>query len=143
MDNQVLPPGVTPESAEKEGWWFKGDYIINQLNTNSAIWSPAHDEAKLLSYENDDGSLSEQPTGKFEMGGYAYTGNGTKIHRVEVSSRNVESSGGYEGVCARDQRRSLSGVSQRAVVILCPHSITHCFARTISFKLVRCPSTTA
>ena len=44
MDNQVLPPGVTPESAEKDGWWFKGDYVINQLNTNSAIWAPAHVE---------------------------------------------------------------------------------------------------
>ncbi len=88
MDNQVLPPGVTPESAEKEGWWFKGDYIINQLNTNSAMWSPAHDEVKLLQYENADGSASDEPSGTYEMGGYAYTGNGTKIHRVEVSFDN-------------------------------------------------------
>lgn len=27
------------------GWWFKPDFIINELNVNSAITSPAHDEA--------------------------------------------------------------------------------------------------
>ena len=26
------------------GWWFKPDFIINELNVNSAITSPAHDE---------------------------------------------------------------------------------------------------
>jgi hypothetical protein len=31
-DNRVLPVGVTPESAESEGWWFKPDFIINELN---------------------------------------------------------------------------------------------------------------
>ena len=46
MDNRVLPVGVTPESATTEGWWYKPDYIINNLNVNSAIWSPAHAEKK-------------------------------------------------------------------------------------------------
>lgn len=27
------------------GWWYKPDFIINELNINSAIISPAHDEA--------------------------------------------------------------------------------------------------
>ena len=27
------------------GWWFKPDFIINELNINSAITTPAHDEA--------------------------------------------------------------------------------------------------
>lgn len=27
------------------GWWFKPDFIINELNINSAITSPAHEEA--------------------------------------------------------------------------------------------------
>ena len=30
-DNRVLPVNVTPEQAEAEGWWFKPDYIINEL----------------------------------------------------------------------------------------------------------------
>ena len=34
-DNRVLPVNVTPEQAEAEGWWFKPDYIINELNINS------------------------------------------------------------------------------------------------------------
>lgn len=26
------------------GWWFRPDFIINELNINSAITSPAHKE---------------------------------------------------------------------------------------------------
>ena len=26
------------------GWWFRPDYIINDININSVISSPAHDE---------------------------------------------------------------------------------------------------
>ncbi|CAH1766136.1 10827_t:CDS:2 [Entrophospora sp. SA101] len=39
-DNRVLPPNVDAERATKEGWWYKPDYIINELNINSAIVSP-------------------------------------------------------------------------------------------------------
>ena len=80
-DNRVLPVGVTPESAEAEGWWFKPDYIINQLNINSAMWSPAHNETKIL-----DAGVSAEDT--YELGGYAYAGNGEKVIRVEISTNN-------------------------------------------------------
>ena len=37
MDNRVLPEFVDAERATAEGWWYKPDYIINELNINSAI----------------------------------------------------------------------------------------------------------
>ena len=74
-DNRVLPVNVTPEQAEAEGWWFKPDYIINELNINSAISSPGHGEVLYL---DECG-----PT--YEIKGYAYGGGGRKIIRVEVT----------------------------------------------------------
>lgn len=46
------------------GWWFKPEYIINELNINSAVARPGHDEFLPLA-EN-------QP---YKMKGYAYTGD--------------------------------------------------------------------
>lgn len=45
------------------GWWFKPEYIINELNINAAITSPAHDEVV---------ALRPQP---YTVRGYAYTGS--------------------------------------------------------------------
>ena len=45
------------------GWWFRPEFIINELNINSAITSPAHDEVLTL------GSSQE-----YTIQGYAYTG---------------------------------------------------------------------
>ena len=45
------------------GWWFKPDYIINELNIQSTITSPAHEEVVPL----DAGST-------YMVSGYAYTG---------------------------------------------------------------------
>ena len=36
-DNRVLPVGVDAETATTEGWWFKEEYIINNLNINSMV----------------------------------------------------------------------------------------------------------
>jgi len=79
-DNRVLPVNVTPEQADKEGWWFKPDYIINELNINSAISRPAHGEVV-------DGGRQ----GDYELRGYAYSGGGRKVIRVEVTLDNGES----------------------------------------------------
>merc|ERR1719198_2959069 len=76
-DNRVLPVGVTPESAEDEGWWFKPDYIINELNINSAIARPRHGEVLAL------GAPGTGAT--YAMQGYAYSGGGRKVIRVEIS----------------------------------------------------------
>lgn len=40
MDNRVLPSSVDQERADRERWWYKPDFIINDLNLNSAITHP-------------------------------------------------------------------------------------------------------
>eukprot|EP01026_Neomeris_dumetosa_P052928 TRINITY_DN4715_c0_g1_i6.p1 TRINITY_DN4715_c0_g1~~TRINITY_DN4715_c0_g1_i6.p1 ORF type:complete len:885 (+),score=166.80 TRINITY_DN4715_c0_g1_i6:81-2657(+) len=73
-DNKILPPFVDAELADKEGWWFKPEFILYDLNINSTISRPAHDETILLE-QNET----------YTMEGYAYSGGGRKINRVEVS----------------------------------------------------------
>ena len=75
FDNRVLPPHVDAEMAKSEGWWYKPEYICNELSINSAISSPAHDETVPL----NDTSLT------YTMRGYCYNGGGRKITRVEIS----------------------------------------------------------
>eukprot|EP00240_Pyramimonas_obovata_P003802 CAMPEP_0118926636 /NCGR_PEP_ID=MMETSP1169-20130426/4281_1 /TAXON_ID=36882 /ORGANISM="Pyramimonas obovata, Strain CCMP722" /LENGTH=374 /DNA_ID=CAMNT_0006868229 /DNA_START=150 /DNA_END=1271 /DNA_ORIENTATION=- len=43
-DNRIMPPHVDAEMAAAEGWWYKEEYIFNQLNINSAILYPDHDQ---------------------------------------------------------------------------------------------------
>ncbi|KAG1677417.1 hypothetical protein FOA52_001872 [Chlamydomonas sp. UWO 241] len=74
MDNRVLPSHVDEEIANKEGWWFKPDFIINNLNINSAVAKPWHDEVVSLA--------SNAP---YTVKGYAYAGGGARIIRVEIS----------------------------------------------------------
>jgi len=78
MDNRVLPVGVTPESASAEGWWYKPDYIINELNINSAMSSPAHDEVLHITPDSLAGET-------YSIKGYAYSGGGKKVIRAEIS----------------------------------------------------------
>ncbi|KAG0570082.1 hypothetical protein KC19_6G137200 [Ceratodon purpureus] len=76
-DNRVLPSHVDAETAKAEGWWYRPDYIINQLNINSAISSPGHGEALPINF-----TTLQEP---YIVKGYAYTGGGRKVTRVEVS----------------------------------------------------------
>jgi len=58
-------PGPTPKQMRARpplyrarggaGWWFRPEYIINDININSVVSSPAHDEARQLSGRADDG----------------------------------------------------------------------------------------
>lgn len=73
MDNRVLPSHVDAETATKEGWWYQPDFIINDLNINSAIFSPNH--ADIVPFESGK---------SLEATGYAYS-NGNKIIRCEIS----------------------------------------------------------
>lgn len=94
-DNRVLPPHVDAEKATAEGklersvllvrpgdrkplwcdealcctagWWFKPEYIINQLNINGAIGYPWH---------NDSISCLDN---RLKFFGYAYSGGGRKV----------------------------------------------------------------
>jgi nitrate reductase (NAD(P)H) len=72
-DNRVLPSHVDEKLANEEGWWYKPDFIINDLNVQSAIGYPAHEEVVPLA------------AGTYPVRGYAYCGNGNKIIRCEVS----------------------------------------------------------
>eukprot|EP00954_Amorphochlora_amoebiformis_P000066 5291-Amorphochlora_amoeboformis.AAC.1 len=72
-DNRVLPSHVTADIANEEDWWHNPDFIINDINVQSAIRSPEHKEIVL-----DDG-------GKYTVKGYGYCGGGKKIIRCEVS----------------------------------------------------------
>lgn len=53
-------------------------YIINDLNTNSAIAKPAHDEAVTF-------SVSAATSQTYSLAGYAYAGGGRRITRVEIT----------------------------------------------------------
>mmetsp|Transcript_14041 Transcript_14041/g.34307 ORF Transcript_14041/g.34307 Transcript_14041/m.34307 type:complete len:869 (+) Transcript_14041:220-2826(+) len=75
FDNRILPPQVDKERADKEGWWYKPEYLFNELNINSVISSPGHGEVIPL-------DAASKP---YTMQGYAYTGGGRKVTRVELS----------------------------------------------------------
>ncbi|CAO1635536.1 unnamed protein product [Parajaminaea phylloscopi] len=75
-DNKVLPAHVTADEArseEGEHWWHDPKYIINDLNTNAAVTVPDHNAEVPLTQET------------LVLSGYAYTGGGRRVHRVEVS----------------------------------------------------------
>ncbi len=57
------PGQVLSQPCITAGWWFKPDFIINELNINSAITSPAHDEIVPLGTRTS-----------YTIVGYAYTG---------------------------------------------------------------------
>eukprot|EP00976_Prorocentrum_cordatum_P089641 1187805-Prorocentrum_minimum.AAC.1 len=59
-----------------QGWWYKEEYIFNQLNINSAILYPEHEQV----LKHEEGSHLTSPVGV-----YAYTGGGRRITRVELS----------------------------------------------------------
>ncbi|TKY74315.1 Inducible nitrate reductase of NADH 2 [Spatholobus suberectus] len=76
-DNRVLPSHVDAELANAEAWWYKPEYIINELNINSVITTPCHDEILPIN------SWSTQRP--YVLRGYAYSGGGRKVTRVEVT----------------------------------------------------------
>ncbi|CDS81849.1 Nitrate reductase [Sporisorium scitamineum] len=80
-DNKVLPTEVTADQARSEmHWWYDPKYIINDLNVNAAICSPDHDQVV------DVAEPAKLPTPQMlPIEGYAYTGGGRRIHRVEIS----------------------------------------------------------
>lgn len=76
-DNRILPPHITAEQSLKGGWWYKPEYIFNELNINSAIASPLHDEELPIAKNIDK---------TYNVSGYAYSGGGRMVTRVEVST---------------------------------------------------------
>ncbi|GAV76227.1 Cyt-b5 domain-containing protein/Oxidored_molyb domain-containing protein/NAD_binding_1 domain-containing protein/FAD_binding_6 domain-containing protein/Mo-co_dimer domain-containing protein [Cephalotus follicularis] len=77
-DNRVLPSHVVDAGlANSQAWWYKPEYIINELNINSVIATPCHQE--ILSINS---RTTQTP---YTMRGYAYSGGGKKVTRVEVT----------------------------------------------------------
>ncbi|URE17156.1 hypothetical protein MUK42_06107 [Musa troglodytarum] len=90
-DNRVLPSHVDAELANAEAWWYKPEYIINELNINSVITTPGHDEMLPI-----NAFTTQRP---YTLKGYAYsvmrtvirrTGGGRKVTRVEVTVNGGE-----------------------------------------------------
>ncbi|KAJ3115945.1 hypothetical protein HDU96_010807 [Phlyctochytrium bullatum] len=84
-DNRVLPsPADSSEAANRDGWWYRTEFIINELNINSAITTPNHDAR--LTFLPRSPTAGIPPTREpYTLQGYAYSGGGRKITRVEVS----------------------------------------------------------
>lgn len=76
-DNRVLPSHVDAELANSEAWWYKPEYIINELNINSVITTPNNEEILPI-----NAWTTQRP---YTLKGYAYSGGGKKVTRVEVS----------------------------------------------------------
>lgn len=76
-DNRVLPSHVDAELANAEAWWYKPEYIINELNINSVITTPCHEEILPI-----NAWTTQRP---YTLRGYAYSGGGKKVTRVEVT----------------------------------------------------------
>ncbi|OVA08942.1 Oxidoreductase [Macleaya cordata] len=76
-DNRVLPSHVDAELANAEAWWYKSEYIINELNINSVITTPCHEEILPI-----NAATAQRP---YTVKGYAYSGGGKKVTRVEVT----------------------------------------------------------
>lgn len=75
-DNRVLPTMVSPEeSANDPKWWTDERYAIYDLSPNSATCYPQHDEQLCL---------TDAPE-TYRAKGYAYSGGGRRITRVEIS----------------------------------------------------------
>ncbi|CAL9099680.1 unnamed protein product [Musa acuminata var. zebrina] len=76
-DNRVLPSHVDADLVNAEAWWYKPEYIINELNINSVITTPDHDEMLPI-----NAFTTQRP---YTMKGYAYSGGGRKVTRVEIT----------------------------------------------------------
>ncbi|EXJ53318.1 nitrate reductase [NADPH] [Cladophialophora psammophila CBS 110553] len=75
-DNRVLPTMVSPEeSASNPKWWTDERYAIYDLSPNSAICYPQHEEQLCL---------TDAPR-TYRARGYAYSGGGRRVTRVEIS----------------------------------------------------------
>ncbi|KAJ1268807.1 hypothetical protein BS78_07G162100 [Paspalum vaginatum] len=76
-DNRFLPSHVDAELADAEAWWYKPEYVINELNINSVITTPGHDEILPVTAVTSERA--------YTIKGYAYSGGGKKVTRVEVT----------------------------------------------------------
>ncbi|UJR38561.1 hypothetical protein I4U23_031227 [Adineta vaga] len=75
FDNRVLPTMITPEMIEHDkSWYYDERYAIYNLNIQSVICYPNHDERIEIEEEKF-----------YNIRGYAYNGGGIRVGRVEIS----------------------------------------------------------
>lgn len=74
-DNKVLPTNIDAIEADAHDWWLREEYTLYEMNVNSVITWPC------------DGHWIDvtQLTEKQRIAGYAYSGGGRPIRRVEIS----------------------------------------------------------
>lgn len=83
-DNRVLPTTISPEaSADLPDTWKDEKYAIYDLNTNSVIAKPAHNERVTITDGHGHGHDHGAKVYKFQ--GYAYAGGGRRVTRVEIT----------------------------------------------------------
>lgn len=56
------------------GWWYKPEYIINELNINSVITTPCHEEILPIN--------SATTQRDYTLKGYAYSGTYKEINYI-------------------------------------------------------------
>ncbi|MBA0795567.1 hypothetical protein Gohar_006420 [Gossypium harknessii] len=76
-DNKVFPSHVNLQLANAEGWWYNPECAIDELNINSVITRPCHKEILPI-----NSWTTRRP---YTLRGYAYSGGGKKVKRVEVT----------------------------------------------------------
>lgn len=77
-DNKVLPSSVDSDTADK--YWNLPQYTLYEMNVNSVITSPRHEEC-----------ISSSVGEKVPLRGFAYSGGGRRVTRVEISMDKGES----------------------------------------------------
>lgn len=83
-DNKVMPTHVTPQIASSEEgkkFWMDEKWCIFDLNVNSAVAYPAHDEVLEIAPKAQEEGSKEM----YALRGYAYGGGGRRVQRVEIS----------------------------------------------------------
>ncbi|KAG1730636.1 hypothetical protein EDD22DRAFT_982614 [Suillus occidentalis] len=80
-DNKLLPTQVMPDQARVEKHWWYDPRAFSELNVNSAIAKPDHNEKLYIDKTpEENGAIAS-----YSIRGYAYAGGGRRVTRVEVS----------------------------------------------------------
>ncbi|KAJ3413230.1 hypothetical protein HDV05_008290 [Chytridiales sp. JEL 0842] len=81
-DNRFLPSSITTElEAAEGGWWERGrETVIRELNVNSVITTPGYTESVKIPVRDKDAGGAP-----FVFKGFAYSGGGRAVVRVELS----------------------------------------------------------
>lgn len=78
--NKMLPPHVDEKLAKAEGWLSRPEFQVHEMNINSVISRPGHDE--FVSLKKNVG---------YQLKGFASSGGGRQVIRVETSVDDGES----------------------------------------------------